>query len=279
MHFKTLFVTALLIFSLLLSLNCQKVEKVKQVEKLETEIEFNPIKEYRGSDDAHFEVYIKSNIGQPRARLNFFVDEVPQNPIELNDEGENLFTCNIPHQDKGTIVKYFLEITTATGTKIFFPKKAAEEAKFYTLVFKGEANKFLKLIHILLSIIPLILFVIATYFAFKHIKHGVSISKTLWLTVIAFLLFFIAVFPIGMIVEYQVYGKVWNGWPFGSDITHTKAFILFIYWLATLFLMKNSIFKKAEKNLVTDRVFAALVIIGTIITLALFVIPHENVRF
>jgi len=82
-----------------------------------------------------------------------------------------------------------------------------------------------------------------------------------------------------MIIEYQVYGTVWDGWPFGSDFTNTKAFILFIYWLVALFMMKNSIFKKEEKNLITDRVFASLVIIGAIITVALFILPHENIRF
>ena len=139
--------------------------------------------------------------------------------------------------------------------------------------------QFFWIIHIVLTVVSIILFIVAAYFAFKHIKSGYPISKTLWFAIIAFLLFFLGIFPFGMIIEYQVYGVIWDGWPFGNDFSNTKAFIMFIYWLAVLFMMKNSIFKKEEKNLITDRVFASLVIIGTIITIALFIVPHQNILF
>lgn len=277
MNFKIYPVSLMLIVSVLLTVNCQKFETEKRVEKLETKIEFNPIQEYRGTDDARIEVSIESNLGQPRAKLNFKINDVA-NSRELVYEGENIYSCVIPHQKKGTVVGYYLEITTTTGSKIFFPKNAAEGG-LYALVFKGEYNKSLWILHIVLTIVSILLFVVAAYFAFKHIKSGYPISKTVWLSVAAFLLFFIGIFPIGMIVEYQVYGTVWDGWPFGSDFTNTKALILFIYWLVVLFLMKNSIFRKEAKNLITNRVFASLVIIGTIITVALFIVPHENIRF
>lgn len=277
MNSKIYPVSLMLIVSLLFSVNCNQLETEKRVEKLETKIEFNPIKEHRGMDDARFEVYIESNIGQPSAKLNFKINNVA-NSRDLVYQGENIFSCTIPHQKKGTVVAYYLEITTATGSKIFFPKNATE-GELYAMVFKGERSNLLFLLHIGLTIVSILLFVAAAYFAFKNIKSGYPISKTLWLSIAALLLFFIGIFPIGMIVEYQVYGTVWDGWPFGSDFTNTKALILFIYWLVVLFLMKNSIFKKEAKNLVTDRVFASLVIIGTIVTVALFIVPHENIRF
>lgn len=278
MKYKKFYIALLSISILILCLSCGTVEKKKQVEKLETRIEFNPISEYRGEGDVTFEALIQSNIGQPTARLNFQVNGVP-NYRDLVLTGENRYSCEIPRQEKGTAVKYFLEITTPSGSKIYFPQNAEEEGKYYTLVFKGKYNKFLWSIHVALTIIAIILFVVAAYFAFKHIRSGYPISKTLWLGVTAFLLFFLGIFPIGMIVEYQVFGTVWDGWPFGSDFTNTKAFILFIYWLATLFMVKNSIFKKEEKNLIADRVFASLVIIGAIVTVALFIVPHKNVIF
>lgn len=277
MHLKKITIFVALIFLMFLNLSCQKVEREKKVEKLETKIEFNPIDEYRGEGDVKFEAQIESNIGQPRARLYFQINDAP-NYRDLELKEDNLYVCEIPNQEKGSIVTYYLEVTTTTGSKIFFPDNA-EEGEVYTLIFKGEYNKFLWIVHVVLTIASIILFVIAAYFAFKHIKSGYPIPKTLWFAIVAFLLFFIGIFPIGMIIEYQVYGTVWDGWPFGNDFTNTKAFILFIYWLATLFMMKNSIFKKEEKNLITDRVFASLVIIGTIITVALFIVPHENIRF
>jgi len=277
MSLKKYFLCVILVVSLLFSVNCQKLEKEKRVEKLQTKIEFEPIQEIRGEGDARIQVFIESNIGQPTAKLNFKINNVT-NLRDLVLDEENIYSCTIPHQEKGTVVSYFLEITTATGSKMFLPKNA-EQGERYAFVFKGEYNKFLWLVHIVLTIVAILLFVVAAYFAFKHIKSGYSISKTLWFTLAAFLLFFIAIFPIGMIVEYQVYGTVWDGWPFGNDFTNTKALILVIYWLAILFLMKNTIFRKAAKNLIADRVFASLVIVGTIVTVVLFLVPHENFRF
>lgn len=277
MHSKIYFLCLILVVALLLSVNCQKLEKEKRVEKLQTKVEFDPIQEHRGEGDARIQVYIESSIGQPTAKLNFKINDVA-NFRDLVQDEENIYSCTIPHQEKGTVVSYFLEITTATGSKMFLPKDA-EQGQHYAFVFKGQYNKFLWLVHIVLTIVSILLFVVAAYFAFKYVKSGYPISKTLWFAVAGFLLFFIGIFPIGMIVEYQVYGTVWDGWPFGSDFTNTKALILFVYWLAVLFMMKNTIFRKAAKNLITDRIFASLVIIGTIITVALFILPHENIRF
>lgn len=263
--------------ALLLLVNCKKVETEKRVEKLETKVEFKPIKEHRGKNDAQIEVYIESNIGQPSAKLKFIVNDVADS-TDFVYEGENIFSCTIPHQKKGTVIGYNLEITTATGSKMFFPKNAPD-GDLYTMVFKGERSTLLFVLHIVFIIVSILLFVIATYFGFKHIKNSYPVSKALWLSVAAFVLFFIGIFPIGMIVEYQVYGTVWDGWPLGNDFTNTKSLILFIYWLVVLFLMKNSIFKKEAKNLIADRIFVALVIIGTILTLVMFILPHENIRF
>jgi len=277
MNAKIYFICFILVVTLLVSINCQKLETEKRVEKLETKIKFDPIQQHRGVGDARIEVQIESSLGQPTAQMFFKIDDVTDSR-DLVCEGENIYSATIPQQKKGAVVGYYLEVTTATGTKIFFPKNA-EQGELYALMFKGEYSKFLWILHILLTIVSILLFVVAAYFAFKHIKTGYPISKTVWLSVAAFLLFFIGIFPIGMIVEYQVYGSVWDGWPSGSDFTNTKALILFVYWLVVLLLMKNTIFKKEAKNLITDRIFASLVIIGTIITVALFIVPHENIRF
>ena len=123
MSSKIYFLCLILIVSLLLSINCQKLEKGKRVEKLQTKIEFDPIQEHRGEGDARIEVYIKSNIGQPTAKLNFKFNDVA-NSTDLVLEEENIYSCTIPHLGKGTVVSYFLEITTATGSKMFLPKNA-----------------------------------------------------------------------------------------------------------------------------------------------------------
>ena len=151
MNYKKFSIILMLILVTFLYLNCQKVEKEKKVEKLETRIEFKPITEHRGAGDVHFEAYIESNIGQPTARLHFKINDVPNyRDLELTEN--NLYVCDIPNQTKGTAVSYHLEITTTTGSKIYFPEDA-EEGGSYALVFKGEYNKFLWSVHVILTII------------------------------------------------------------------------------------------------------------------------------
>lgn len=264
---------------LVFSVGCQKLEREKFDEKLETRIEFDPITEHVGDEDVQITIHLESNIGQPSAKLFYQIDEVLSDPVNLTPLGENVFGYTIPAQDRGTRMNYYLEITTATGTKIYFPKSAPDEQKFYTLTFKGKANGFLLFVHILLMVIPMILFIAAAYFAFKHLQQQLPVDKALWLSVIGFVLFFVGIVPIGMIVEYQVFGSIFQGWPFGRDVTDTKTLVIVLFWFVSLMMMKNKIFKKEEKNLISDKGFASLVVIGTIITLAMYLVPHENVRF
>ena len=279
MSIKTDSLVIIFILLLVFSFGCQKMERERFDEKLETKIEFNPIIEHVGDDDVQISVHLESNIGQPSAKLFYQIDNVLSDPVNLAPLGENLFGYTVPAQDRGTRMNYYLEITTATGTKIYFPRNAPEEEKFYTLTFKGKANGLLLFIHVLLMVIPMILFIAAAYFAFKHLQQQLPVDKTLWLSVIAFLLFFIGIVPFGMIVEYQVFGSIFQGWPFGRDVTDTKTLVIFIYWFVSLMMMKNKIFKKEEKNLISDKGFASLVVIGTIITLGMYLVPHENIRF
>lgn len=284
MSFKTNYYLIIFTAIFLLSFSCQKVEREQFDEKLETKIEFNPIEEHIGEEDVQIFVHLESNIGQPSAKLYYQIDDVQlddvwSDPVNLTPLEENLFGYTIPSQDRGTRLNYYLEITTATGTKIYFPRNAPEEESFYTLTFKGEANNFLLAIHIILMVLAILLFIAATYYAFKHLQHQLPVDRALWLSVIGFLLFVVGIVPIGMIVEYQVFGSIFQGWPFGRDVNDTTTLVIFIYWFVSLMMMKNKIFKKEENNLISDKGFASLVVIGTIITLAMYLVPHENVRF
>jgi hypothetical protein len=81
------------------------------------------------------------------------------------------------------------------------------------------------------------------------------------------LTFFITGFPIGWIIEKQVLGNYWEGVPFGWDITDNKTLIIFILWLVFIILQKS---KK-----ISPRSYAKWIIINTIITIILFLIPHS----
>jgi hypothetical protein len=89
--------------------------------------------------------------------------------------------------------------------------------------------------------------------------------------------FFITGFPIGIWVSSQVFGGWgWTGIPFGWDVTDNKTLIVFLYYLIIILLTRNHLFKReGVKNVIGDRTFAKLTIIGTVFTLIVFIIPHS----
>ena len=113
---------------------------------------------------------------------------------------------------------------------------------------------------------------------------------------------FIGGFPLGFILAYQVNGTPWTGIPFGWDITDNKTLVIFLYWLISLFLIRGTIMtwfskgrgkfcplrwlvaiihpsslseQKTRHDTISLKKFAKLSIIGAIITVALYLVPHS----
>ena len=134
-------------------------------------------------------------------------------------------------------------------------------------------------------IVPHIFFMFAgAFFAFLSLfgavqllknKGGVDAvaKKVAWTT----LFVFIGGFPLGILVTRRALGGLgWGGFPLGNDMTDTKTLVIFLFWLILLILGKGSIFQKnAEKNLVKPATFGKLTLIGFILFLGLYLIPHS----
>jgi hypothetical protein len=115
---------------------------------------------------------------------------------------------------------------------------------------------------------------------------------------------FIAGFPLGFILAYQVFGTPWTGIPFGWDITDNKTLVIFLFWMISLFLVRGTILnlfshgrgrlcpfrwmialtrpaalsqqtKHKQYDSISHQRFAKLAIIGAIITVVLYAVPHS----
>jgi hypothetical protein len=64
--------------------------------------------------------------------------------------------------------------------------------------------------------------------------------------------------------------------PIGWDITDNKTLVILLYWLIMLFLMKGTIFEKDERlNLLKPKSLATFTLLGVILTILLYLVPHS----
>jgi ABC-type amino acid transport system permease subunit len=95
---------------------------------------------------------------------------------------------------------------------------------------------------------------------------------SLWATILSF----IGGVPLGILVTNMTFGEFWGGFPVFTDITDSKTSILIFYWIIFLVLIKGSAFKKDKtKNLLPDKILAWFGILGYILTLGIYLIPHS----
>jgi hypothetical protein len=238
--------------------------------------------------------------------LNVFYSTDGEHYYELKMEGTgefNEFETRIPGQEPGTEVSYYIAVVDKDARTTQLPKYAPyDQFSFRVVVGKGEATASLLIAHVIFILGAIIFVVAAAYYSLRYLYKGYGINKAIQTAGIATGMIFVGGFPLGWIIAYQVYGTPWTGIPFGWDITDNKTLVIFIYWLVILFMVKGStmnLFSKGRGKHCpyrwllsltnkfdfspykkrTDRIdrkrFAKLTIIGAILTIALYLIPHS----
>jgi hypothetical protein len=215
----------------------------------------------------------------------------------------NEFEARIPGQDPGTTISYYIAVVDKESQTTQLPKYAPhDQFTFRVILGKGEATVSLLAAHVIFILGAIIFVLAAAYYSLKYLSKGYGINKVIQTAGIATGMIFIGGFPLGWIIAYQVYGTPWTGIPFGWDITDNKTLVIFIYWVIILFMVKGTtmnLFSKgkgkycpyrwllslsgkfnfSQNNKRSDRLgykrFAKLTIIGAVLTIALYLIPHS----
>jgi hypothetical protein len=87
---------------------------------------------------------------------------------------------------------------------------------------------------------------------------------------------FIGGWPLGFVLNYQTFGMLWEGFPFGYDVTDNKTQVIFILWLVSLLLAWGSFVGKGEeKDRLGRKAFALAIVACFVVSLALFILPHS----
>ncbi len=76
-------------------------------------------------------------------------------------------------------------------------------------------------------------------------------------------LLFLGGFILGPLVQKAAFGVYWSGFPVGSDLTDTKAFVIFVFWIAA--------WAAGRKG----RPARGMTLAASLVTLLLYLIPHS----
>jgi hypothetical protein len=186
----------------------------------------------------------------------------------------------LPGLSKGERWFYYIEAEDTAGNIMTIPERVKEgrQINFY-VTFEGTANRLLFISHIVLAITAVIFWVHSVFYAVNYLITGerYNIRLEFYSVLYGTISFFIFAFPVGGYIAHQVFGQAWSGIPFGWDITDNKSLIAFLYYAAILYLVKDKFNGRNTNNedIINDKNFSLLVILGIVITVIVYNIPHS----
>lgn len=193
-----------------------------------------------------------------------------------------VYRVAVPNQGRGTEFSYRFQLEDGSGRILASIPVEQNRDKPKQLWFRFEGNRsvVLLIVHIIGMFGSFVLMVMVLLTAFEDMKNqAVKIrlaKQTLWATIILFL----GTFPIGIWLEYQVYATYWTGIPFGRDITDSKALVIFIYWLVMLYLLRGSALSNdPRKDAIGATAARWIAVVGVVLSLALYLVPHSSGSF
>jgi len=192
--------------------------------------------------------------------------------IRMENAGGTAFEARLPDFGKGARCKYSITVKRLSGVSIRLPKNPE---KFFLIKFKGDASKVVLASHVAFMF-GSFFFMILSFFGAMRILKGLgdkqgTVKAARWVLILSF----IGGWPLGFILNHQTFGVIWEGYPFGYDITDNKTQVMFIVWLVSLLLVGGSFTGRGEeKDRLGARAFAWAIITSFILSLALFITPH-----
>lgn len=234
---------------------------------------YNPVKDGKAGQAHLVLAEVTSTDAPDSVKVNlYYYRDSGFNELKLSGlEGTDYFGTEIPGGELGSRTYYYLEAMDGAGNRVVLPETATDdfqtEYDYFKVRFEGRASFILLLLHIVLMIAAFFLLIHALYYAMYYLQTGEKASPLVLTVNWGITAFFITGFPIGWVIEKQVLGNYWEGIPFGWDITDSKTLIILILWLVFIILQRT--------GKITIKTFARWVIVNTIITVLLFLIPHS----
>jgi hypothetical protein len=217
----------------------------------------------------------------------------------------NEYEAKIPGQNEGDRISYYISVLDVDEHITQLPKYAPHDKFTFTVLSsRGEASASILWTHVIFIVGAIIFVLGAAFYGLMYLRTGRGINKAIQMAGITTGMVFIGGFPLGFALAYQVYGVPWTGVPFGWDITDNKTLVILLFFSISLFLVRGTVIelftrgrgrfcpfkwlgktsRKAQgreskpmamKDSISHHRFAKLTIIGAVITVALYLVPHS----
>lgn len=200
----------------------------------------------------------------------------PDNPSEqkrgLFGIGNNRYNGYLPSFEIGARVKYALTLTRPDGSVVRLPRGSG----FYVIKFKGKASTPVLAAHVACMFAAFFFMVLALFAAIGILRGREDKRRAAGAARWVLLFSFVGGWPLGLALNWQTFGVLWEGYPFGYDITDNKTQIVFVFWLVSLLLSWGSFIGRGEdRDKVGRKGFAWAIVASFVVSLALYILPHS----
>ncbi|MBN1164077.1 MAG: hypothetical protein JXB45_05840 [Candidatus Krumholzibacteriota bacterium] len=240
---------------------------------------------FAGREIYHSTVYEQVGAGRPEIRLR--IDPPPASPPRvifrypdrdklyshaMESLGETGWSFKLPEGEKGTRLGYAFEVP-GTGNET---KRIPAGDAWFALKYKGEVSILVLILHVIFMFGSFFFMIESFLCALDVLSKGADMRLTVIMARGVMFFCFIGGWPLGFILNYQRFGPLWEGFPFGYDVTDNKTQLMFLFWIVTVLLAAGSFAGKSKKfDLVSAKTYAIAVIVSFIASLAIFLIPHS----
>jgi hypothetical protein len=187
--------------------------------------------------------------------------------------GNGVWEGRLPSRNKGERLYYAFRVDIPGQSSVRLPR---DPDSLFLVKYKGEITGFFLVLHVIFMFGAFFFMVQSFWGALRILSGSEGKPGTVQLVRWVILTTFVGGWPIGFILNYQRFGMLWEGFPFGYDITDNKTQIIFLFWIVTVLLVRGSFFGGGEsRDSLGARGFAWAVIVSFVVSLTLYMVPHS----
>lgn len=270
---KAKHLTLWIIFGLIALCACQRKPIVQEYKSRWIRLKHVPVEKVHLPDRAIIEVDIAVSPNVRDIETYVYYRTLPSGSLKTIEmqlaDGHGF--AEIPTMRRGTRVEYFIEARGDNDLALRVPSSG----KGFKLIFQARPQPILLISHIALMILSLAIFISSGLLALTGIRKRRASPAIARAGFVGLVIFFISAIPLGMVVAYQTFGTPWSGFPVGNDLTDNKSLAIIVYFTVSSILYRGSLFRNdPSRDRLPIRAMPWVYLLGVILTLALFAIPH-----
>lgn len=182
--------------------------------------------------------------------------------ITRQTDGSHVYRFEIPFHPFATKYDYVFRLGLTDGRQLELKKNDAP----MTVRFRGEVPAWLLGLHILGMFFGFLIICLSAFAVADFLRSRGDAAPVERFGLWGWIIMLIGGIPLGFLMNRYAFGPIWEGWPFGADVTDNKTQIaLVLYGIALLTFN----LKKAH------RVSGWIIVAATAAVFIVFVIPHS----